>query len=142
MRQTKKWVAAQWKANELSIRWLEMTQEDVYAALAKAGWVWNAEAGKWLNTPKGSTLPNSMFIDNEGKPSGIYRVRFWAHKDEMDAAVSEVITGARLQILEIGEIAMDENGISGRVYLTLKLSAASKVKLAKQLRQKNEVQRG
>lgn len=143
MRQTKKFVAAQRKADELSIRnWMMMPQEKVYAALAAAGWVWNAEAGKWLNTPKGSTLPDSMFIDNDGLPSGVYRLRIRAHPDEIDAALREVVRPLEHLVVETSKVEMDDSGVSCRVYVTLKLSAAAKVKAAKQLRQKNEVQRG
>lgn len=130
MRQTKKFVAARRKALELQLPWMEKSQDEVYEALARTGYVWDADGGRWYKSVKGSTMPDSMFIDDGGQPSGLYRLRVRAHPDEIDAALASVIRPLEQLVVETSAVEMDEGGVSCRVYVTLRLSAEAKVKAA------------
>jgi len=130
MRQTKKFVAARQKALELRIPWMGKTQDQLYEALAAMRFVWDADSGRWYKSVKGSTMPNSIFIDDQGQPSGLYKVRVRAHPDEIDAALASVIRSLEPFVEETSAVEMDEGGVSCRVYVTLRLSAEAKVKAA------------
>lgn len=140
MRQTKKLMAAQMKANELNLPVLRGGQEGLYKQLAKAGYVWDVDRERWRKSVKGSTMPDSMFIDDEGNPSGLYRVRVRAHPDEIDVALGSVVRHLEPFVVETSAVEMDEGGVSCRVYVTLRLSAEAKVKAALARRRKEQGQ--
>lgn len=140
MKQTKKLMSAQMKANELRLPVLRGGQEGLYKQLAQAGFVWDADGGRWRKSVKGSTMPDSMFIDDEGKPSGLYRLRVRAHPDEIDAALGEVVRRLEQFVVETSGVEMDEGGVSCRVYVTLRLSSEGKVKAALAHRRKEQGQ--
>ena len=141
MRQTKKLVAAKQKSRELGIYLLDpWNQEVIYDKLAQLGYVWDAEGGRWRKSVKGSTMPDSIFIDDEGKPSGLYKVRVRAHPNEIDAALASVVRQLEPYVLETSAVEMDEGGVSCRVYVTLRLSSEAKVKAAMTQRRKEQGQ--
>lgn len=133
MRQTKKLVEAQkaLKALPSGQRGLmkrDATQDDYYQALEKAGYFWDSTNGKWQKGDENSRargqFSGSIFEDESGLATGVFRLRVMANDSELDdicAEISRAITARGMSVIEISEKAYpNRRGAGVRRYFTCK----------------------
>lgn len=123
MRQTAKLTAAQAKARELKIDALPIW-EDLYEKLAAEGYAWDSQRQAWDKTarPIDATgrASESMFIDDDNQPSGVYRLRIMGHPEDLERVIRALHD--KLDIIEVSGVYPNRRGGGMRVYLTGKLS--------------------
>jgi hypothetical protein len=87
-RQTKKFVKAQEVAKMLGINPRNLSHDDLYAKLEKQGFFWKYQENKWRIQQQGEG--DSEFEDDRGNPSGIFKLRITAHRNEVEAIARQV----------------------------------------------------
>lgn len=92
----------------------------LYAALERAGWFWDVQAGLW-NDVKKST---SMFQTDAGLSTGAFRLRVMAHPGDVDRLLhilSEALDTYGCRIYETSNAYPNRRGPGLRVYLSCQL---------------------
>jgi hypothetical protein len=126
MRQTAKLTAAQMTAFYEKVPCAnDAPHDELYAALASAGYAWNSASGKWEKSKRpirtDGTASQSIFSDDDNQPSGVYRLRVMAHPDEVD----NIVRNFQRQIggvVEVSDHYPNRKGGGVRVYLTCKVN--------------------
>lgn len=138
MRQTAKFKAAHALINQLykgdpkRLRsFLTMDHETLYEALHEdMGYMWDNQQGKWYELTDeereftGSLA--SMFVDRDGKPSGIYRLRIMCHPDEANDIIA--MLRKKLTVGEISNPYPNRKGEGVRFYATAKHTSTTRKK--------------
>lgn len=98
--------------------------DDHYALLAENGYGWDAKAVKWIKSAREidsrGRIKLSMFSDDDGLPSGTYRLRVMAHPDEIEAVIRKL--KEVLIVMEVSEHAYpNRKGQGVRAYLTCRI---------------------
>jgi hypothetical protein len=131
MRQTRKLMAAQQTLKALPsgergvVKW-NTSHEELYALLEHAGYYWDSGDQQWH---KGDThsrargqFSGSIFEDEDGLPTGVFKVRLMANGDEIapvSAAVSRALVNAGMSVIEVSDKGYpNRRGKGVRVYLT------------------------
>lgn len=101
--------------------------EDLYAALEKVGWWWDAKGGKWQKDDGSARakgrFSGSIFEDGEGLPTGVFRLRVMmspGEGTEIMTEVSEALTGRGISVLEVSDVYRNHKGPGVRMYMTCK----------------------
>lgn len=133
MRQTRKLVAAQQTLKALSsgehglMKW-NASHEDLYALLERAGYYWDSSDQQWHKGDAQSRargqFSGSIFEDEDGLPTGVFKVRLMANGNEIapvSADVSRALVDAGMSVIDVSDKAYPNRRGSGvRVYLTCK----------------------
>lgn len=121
-RQTEKLIAAERTARSLGFSPATFTnQDDLYETLINEHYAWDAKSGEWKQSKRPIRSDGvesvSIFTDENGKATGIYRLRLMAHEQVIGAVVAEM--RAKLHVIEVSEKEYpNRRGDGVRVYLT------------------------
>lgn len=135
MRQTRKLLEAQKTLKALSsgerglVKW-SASHEDVYATLERSGYYWDSSDQRWhkgdANSRAKGQFSGSIFEDEEGLPTGVFKVRVMANGNEIAAVcadVSRALVNAGMSVIEVSDKSYpNRRGAGVRVYLTCKRS--------------------
>ena len=92
----------------------------LYDALERAGWFWDSEAGTWGQYQKST----SMFQDDEGLSTGVFRLRLMADPGDMDRLlelIQEALDTYAVVTTEVSPLYHNRRGPGVRHYLTCSL---------------------
>ena len=130
MKHTKKYEAAATCARRLEMTWSIIDQAGLYDQLEKAGWYWNSKLGEWENLKRS----NSMFKNDDGKPTGVIRLRLMSHPGDMDQfmeLISEALDTYGIKVVDESNLYPNRRSAGVRVYLTATLPIEVKKSQAK-----------
>lgn len=94
----------------------------IYERLHDLAWVWDHHDGEWVKIDPQDMefLPfGSLFVDKDGDPTGIFRLRVMAHPEQIDEVVAKL--RENLKVGEVSDHYPNRKGVGVRVYLTCKL---------------------
>jgi hypothetical protein len=127
MKRTAKFVAALNVAPQiLEPAQFQLAKKDndaLYSALEEHGWFWDAEAVKWSDFKKST----SIFENDNGLATGDCRLRLMAHPGDIDRLIETVIEALdsySVRVTETSKQYPNRRGPGVRVYMTVQLGPA------------------